>query len=99
MLLELVDPFYLFFAVKMFKLTYMRVLIKSSQVDYLDTVVVSFDEGMQFPAMEYVQAKITKEMKSGKLLKNELIWWLIMLATRLKPKTFWKMLLVCLITK
>ena len=51
----------------------MRVLIKSSQVDYLDTVVVSFDEGMQFPAMEYVQAKITKEMKSGKLLKNELI--------------------------
>ena len=36
------------------------------QVHYLDSVIVSFDQGIKFVSVEYVQAKITKEMKKGK---------------------------------
>lgn len=42
-------------------------------VDYSDTVVVSLDQGMKFPSLEYVQAKITKEMKNGDASKNVIL--------------------------
>lgn len=43
-------------------------------MDYSDTVVVSLDQGMKFPSLEYVQAKITKEMKNGKLHSEGRLW-------------------------
>ena len=37
------------------------------QVQYLDTLVVRFDQGLRFPSTEYVQAQILQEMNSGEI--------------------------------
>ena len=52
-----------------------KMFISHFQVRYLDIVVVTFDQGIGYPAIEYVQAKILKEMNSGKTLVLCLLFW------------------------
>ena len=36
-------------------------------MQYLDSLVVRFDQGLRFPSTEYVQAQILQEMNSGEI--------------------------------
>lgn len=45
----------------------------SMTVQYLDTLVIRFDQGLRFPSIEYVQTQILQEMNSGEKPKSVIL--------------------------